>query len=341
MIPHAEMNPQLEGKTALVTGGTGSIGSEIVRQLLSVGAKRVVVFSRDEIKHFMLKKRIIDDRLETFVGDIRDYRSIERVFSAYDFDVVYHAAAMKHVVVCDRSPLECTRTNILGTQNVVDLARSQGILKLIAISTDKAASPVNVMGASKLISESIALNSNYTCVRFGNVASSRGSVIPVFIDNLLNGNSISITDPEATRFIIEIPDAVRLVMEATEVARGGDLFILKMKAFRLGDLLEVILDACRESGIMRGTVDIKETGLIAGEKLHEDLISPTEAGALYDLGDKYVILRSDDRCSEYPGIVRADLSRYTSADVGLVASSDLKKMVMRYIDNIKEGRGYF
>ena len=335
------MTPQLEGKTVLVTGGTGSIGSEIVRQLLSVGAERVVVFSRDEIKHFMLKKRIIDDRLQTVVGDIRDYRSIKRVFDAYDFDIVYHAAAMKHVVVCDSFPLECSRTNILGTQNVVDLARSRLVPKLIAISTDKAASPVNVMGASKLISESIALNSDYSCVRFGNVASSRGSVIPVFIDNLMNGNTICITDPDATRFIIEIPDAVRLVMEATEVAQGGDLFILKMKAFRLGDLLDVILDACRERGIIRGRVDIKQTGLIAGEKLHEDLISPTEAGALYDLGDKYVILRSDDRCSMYPGVARADLSRYTSADVSLISTSDLKEMVMRYINNIKEGRGHF
>jgi len=329
------MIPQIRGKTAMVTGGTGSIGSEIVKQLLSGGAEKVVVFSRDEIKHFMLKKRIIDERLETVVGDVRDYNSIKRAFDANDFDIIYHAAAMKHVVVCDKFPLECSRTNILGTQNVVDLARSRGIPGLIAISTDKAAAPVNVMGASKLISEAIALNSGYTCVRFGNVASSRGSVIPVFIDNLMNGNPISITNPEATRFIIGIPDAVRLVMQATEIARGGEVFILKMKAFRLGDLLDVILDASQETGIMRGRADIRETGLIAGEKLHEDLISPTEVGSLYDLGDKYVILRSADRSSLYPDIVRADLSRYTSADVSLASRSYLKEMVMHYINSIQ------
>jgi len=333
------MIPQIKGKTAMVTGGTGSIGSEIVRQLLSHGAEKVVVFSRDEIKHFMLKKRIIDERLETVVGDVRDYSSIKRAFDAYDFDIVYHAAAMKHVIVCDRFPLECSRTNILGTQNVVDLARSRGVPGLVAISTDKAAAPVNVMGASKLISEAIALNSDYTCVRFGNVASSRGSVIPVFIDNLMNGNPISITDPEATRFIIGIPDAVRLVMEATEIARGREVFILKMKAFRLGDLMDVILDACRETGIMRGRADIRETGLVAGEKLHEDLISPTELGSLYDLGDKYVILRSADKSSLYPGIVRADLSRYTSADVSLASRSYLKEMVMNYISSIQGSHG--
>ncbi|MGV8175954.1 MAG: SDR family NAD(P)-dependent oxidoreductase [Methanothrix sp.] len=333
------MIQKIKGKTALVTGGTGSIGSEIVRQLLSGGAEKVVVFSRDEIKHFMLKKRVTDERLETVVGDVRDYSSIKRAFEAYDFDIVYHAAAMKHVVVCDKFPLECSRTNILGTQNVVDLARSRGVPGFIAISTDKAAAPVNVMGASKLISEAIALNGGYTCVRFGNVASSRGSVIPVFVDNLMRGNPVSITDPEATRFIIGIPDAVRLVMEATEITRGGEIFILKMKAFRLGDLLDVIVDACRETGILRGRADIREIGLIAGEKLHEDLISPTEAGSLYDLGDKYVILRSPDRCSLYPGIVRADLPRYTSEDVDLASRTDLREMVMEYINSIKGSHG--
>jgi FlaA1/EpsC-like NDP-sugar epimerase len=334
------MIPRLEGKTALVTGGTGSIGNEIVRQLLSGGAEKVVVLSRDEIKHFLLKKRILDNRLETIVGDVRDYSCVERIFEAHDFDIVYHAAAMKHVVVCDKFPLECTKTNIQGTQNVVDLARSCGVPRLITISTDKAAAPVNVMGATKLIAETITLNSGYTCVRFGNVANSRGSVIPVFIDNLLNGNPISITDPEATRFIIGIPDAVRLVMETTEVARGGDLFILKMRAFRLGDLLDVILDcAFQEMGITRDRVEVKEIGLIPGEKLHEDLISPTEVGLLYDLGDKYVILKSAERGSMYHGIIKADLPRYTSADVNLVSRSDLREIVMHYINSIKGSRG--
>jgi UDP-N-acetylglucosamine 4,6-dehydratase/5-epimerase len=335
------MISRLEGKTALVTGGTGSIGNEIVRQLLSLGAERVVVLSRDEIKHFLLKKRILDNRLETIVGDVRDYSSIKRIFDAYDFDIVYHAAAMKHVVVCDRFPIECSKTNIQGTQNVVDLAKSYGVPRLTTISTDKAAAPVNVMGATKLIAETITLNSDYTCVRFGNVANSRGSVIPVFIDNLLNGNPISVTDPEATRFIIGIPDAVRLVMEANEVARGGDIFILKMKAFRLGDLLEVILDyAPQEMGIQRNRVEVKEIGLIPGEKLHEDLISPTEVGSLYDLGDKYAILRTPERAASYPGIIKADLTRYTSEDVNLVSRADLKEMVMRYINKIKEFREY-
>jgi len=328
------------GKTALVTGGTGSIGNEITRQLLSMGADKVVVFSRDEIKHFILKKRIPDDRLETIVGDVRDYRSIKRAFEAYDFDLVYHAAAMKHVVVCDRFPIECARTNIHGTQNVVDLARSHGIERLITISTDKAAAPVNVMGASKLIAETITLNSNYTCVRFGNVANSRGSVIPVFIDNLLNGNPISITDPNATRFIIRIPDAVRLVIQSTQAAKGRDIFVLKMRAFRLGDLLDVILDcASEEMGISRGAAQIKEIGLISGEKLHEDLVSQTEAGSLYDLGDKYAILMSPERASMYPGIIKAELTQYTSNDVDLISREDLKKMVMTYVNSLKQATG--
>lgn len=334
------MTLKLEGKTILVTGGTGSIGSEIVRQVLLEGAEKVVVLSRDEIKHFILRKRILDNRLETIVGDVRDCSSIKRIFKANDFEIVYHAAAMKHVVICDDFPIECSRTNIQGTQNVIDLAKSSGVPKLVTISTDKAAAPVNVMGATKLIAETITLNSDYTCVRFGNVANSRGSVIPVFIDNLLNGNPISITDPDATRFIMGIPEAVSLVMETTEVARGGDLFILKMGAFRLGDLLNVILNcASQEMGIPEDSIEVKEIGLIRGEKLHEDLISPTEAGLLHDLGDKYVLLKSLDRSELYRGIKKADLTSYTSADVNLISESDLREMVMRHISNIREARG--
>jgi len=178
------MKDKLRGKTVLVTGGTGSIGSEIVKQLLDYEVNKVIIFSRDEIKHFLVKKRILNERLVTVVGDVRDYRSVQRVFEEFNIDLIYHAAAMKHVVICEDFPIESAKTNILGTQNVVDLAIKFGIQKMITISTDKSAYPVNVMGATKFIGERITLNANFSCVRFGNVANSRGSVIPVFIDNL-------------------------------------------------------------------------------------------------------------------------------------------------------------
>ena len=326
------MRKELKGKAVLVTGGTGSIGGEIVRQILSYDVNKVIIFSRDEIKHFSIKKRILDERLETVVGDVRDYRSIQRVFEENDIDLVYHAAAMKHVVMCEDFPIESAKTNIFGTQNVVDLAIKFGIPKMITISTDKSTYPVNVMGATKFIAERITLNANYSCVRFGNVANSRGSVIPVFIDNLLNRKPISITDPNVTRFIIGIPDAVKLVIKATEYAKGRDIFILKMKAFRLGDLLDVILDRIAPRlGISKEDIEVNVAGLISGEKLHEDLITNTESNRVYKLDDMYVILRNNEDSSKYQDCKKTNLHEYTSKDVELISKEEIGEIVMKYL----------
>ncbi|HJH28046.1 MAG TPA: hypothetical protein C5S37_15080, partial [Methanophagales archaeon] len=327
--------------TVFVTGGTGSIGSEIVKQVLDYEVNKVIIFSRDEIKHFLVKKRILDDRLETVVGDVRDYRSIQRVFEENDIDLVYHAAAMKHVVICEDFPIESAKTNIFGTQNVVDLAIKYEVPKLITISTDKSAYPVNVMGASKFIAERITLNASYSCVRFGNVANSRGSVIPVFIDNLLNRKPISITDSNVTRFIIGIPDAVKLVIKATEYARGGEIFILKMKAFRLGDLLDVILDRIAPKlDISKENIEVNITGLVSGEKLHEDLINNTESNQIYELDDMYVILRNNEDGSKYQNIKKIDLYEYTSKDVESISKDEIEEIVMKYLKNYLARGGF-
>jgi FlaA1/EpsC-like NDP-sugar epimerase len=326
------MKEELKEKTILVTGGTGSIGSEIVKQILGYGVNKVIIFSRDEIKHFLIKKRILDDRLETVVGDVRDYRSVQRVFEENDIDLIYHAAAMKHVVICEDFPIESAKTNIFGTQNVVDLALKYEISKMVTISTDKSAYPVNVMGATKFVAERITLNAKYSCVRFGNVANSRGSVIPVFIDNLLNKKPISITDPNVTRFIIGIPDAVKLVIKATRYAKGGEIFILKMNAFRLGDLLDVILDRIAPRlGISKEDIEVNVTGLVHGEKLHEDLINNTESNRIYELDDMYVILRNNENISKYQNIKKIDLHGYTSKDVESISKEEIEEIVMKYL----------
>lgn len=327
------MREELKGKTVLVTGGAGSIGSEIVKQLLDYNVSAVIVLSRDEIKHFVMKKRIGDSRLKTVVGNVSDYRSLERAFEKYKIDIIYNTAAMKHVVVCEEFPIECVKTNIVGTQNVVDLALRYNVPKLVNISTDKAACPVNVMGASKFIAERIVLSANYTCVRFGNVANSRGSVIPIFIDNLLNKNSITITDPDVTRFIIEIPDAVKLVMKSTEYSRGGEIFILKMKAFRLGDLLKVILERIApRMGISREEVKIENIGLVVGEKLHEDLINNLELTQLHELEDMYLILKDKRKILDYKGIKKIDLPYYSSDKVDFITEDELEKIIMNYLE---------
>ena len=329
------MKDELKGKTVLVTGGTGSIGSEIVNQILNFDVDKAIVFSRDEIKHFLVKKRILDDRLETVVGDVKDYRSIQRVFEDNDINLVYHAAAMKHVVICENFPIESAKTNILGTQNVVDLAVKYGVQKLITISTDKSVYPMNVMGATKLIAERITLNANYSCVRFGNVANSRGSVIPVFIDNLLNKKPITITDPNVTRFIISISEAVKLVISATNYARGGDIFILKMRAFKLGDLMDVVLKRIAPTlGISNADVKVNVTGLIIGEKLHEDLINNTELDRVYELNDMYVIFRDSEDVTKKQKNKKADLREYTSKNVELLSKEEIEEIVMDYLNPV-------
>ncbi len=332
----------LRDRVVLVTGGTGSIGSEIVRYCLGQGVKKVIVFSRDEIKHFLLRRRLGDERLESVIGDTREAGSMEGIFASSPVDIIYHAAAMKHVTMCEESPRQAVETNVLGTHNVVDLALRYKVARMIAISSDKAAYPVNVMGATKFITERIMLNASrvcdegqvFACVRFGNVAISRGSVIPVFVGSLLDGNALLVTDKEVTRFVMQIPEAVKLVTKATRYARGGEIFLPKMKAFRLGDLLEVIVDRIAPGlGIKSQDIEVKVTGLITGEKLHEDLINKTESGRIYELDDMYAILESEPSAAEYPEIRKVVLPEYTSRNVPLISKDEIEKTVLDYLQN--------
>jgi len=285
-----KMSELFRGKKILVTGGTGSIGSCIVKELLKFDVDEVCIFSRDEIKQFMMRKTISDKRLNFIVGDVREYKSLERVFERNNFDIVYHVAAMKHVVICEENPIEAVKTNIFGTQNVVDLARKHGVPKLINISTDKAVSPYNVMGATKFIGERIVFNANYTSVRFGNVAGSRGSVIPVLIEEMIRKRQVSITNPNVTRFIMKISDAVKLVLNATQYAEGGEIFVLKMKAFKLSDLVDVLVNyVAPKVGIRSEEIKVNVIGLLPGEKQHENIVDELEVPYLHDLGDFYVI----------------------------------------------------
>jgi UDP-N-acetylglucosamine 4,6-dehydratase/5-epimerase len=330
----------ISDKVVLVLGGTGSLGSEIVRRCLDGGAKKVIAFSRDEMKHFLLRQRIQDPRLETVIGDIRNKKSIERIFNNTDVDIFYHAAAMKHVAMCEVSPQQAVETNILGTQNVVDVAREHHVSKIVTVSTDKAAYPVNVLGATKFLAERLMLNAArectpdqvFSCVRFGNVAASRGSVITVWIDNLIRRKPLMITDRAVTRFIIEIPQAIGLVMRATEYARGGEIFILKMKAFRLSDMLEVMISRIAPRfNIRPADVQVEATGLVGGEKLHEDLINGIEAGHLYELNDMFVILKDGADLAEFPGIKKAGLKSYTSDVAPLISKDELEQIIRDYI----------
>ncbi len=334
------VNTLLSDKIILVLGGTGSLGTEIVRRCLEGGARKVIAFSRDEIKHFMLRKRVTDPRLETVIGNIRDFKSVERVFVENKIDIIYHTAAMKHVAMCEDAPIEAVETNIIGTQNIIDLAREYRVSKMITVSTDKAAYPVNVLGASKFLGERLMLKANrvchndqvFSCVRFGNVAVSRGSVIPVWVDNILHHKPVQVTDYDVTRFIIGIPQAIGLVMKATQYAWGGEIFILKMRAFRLRDLVDVMVNRIAPRlGVNSADVKTDVTGLVEGEKLHEDLINGLEAARLYELNDMYVILEKDANMARYPGIKKASLKSYTSDTAPFMSPDELEQIIRDYI----------
>lgn len=315
------------GKNIFVTGGTGSIGSFLVKELLKFNVNNIVVLSRDDVKQFLMKKYIEDNRLEFFIGDVRNRSTLENIFSKYNFDIVYHAAAMKHVIVCERNPVESVFTNILGTDNIVNVARKYSVPKLINISTDKAVNPNNVMGATKFISERIVLNANYTSVRFGNVVCSRGSVIPALLEEIIRNKRLTITDPNVTRYIMEIPDAVRLILHATEHADGGEIFILKMKAFRLSDLVDVLLDRAKTRLKIESEIKLNITGLVHGEKLHEELINESEIPYLHELEKFYVIK------PKYPPTnKRKEGLTLSSKDAEIVSKDELAKIVDRFID---------
>lgn len=332
----------MKRKKVLVTGGAGSIGSEIVKKALSKEAEEVIIFDIDEIRLFELSKIINDERLKYFVVNIRDFKSVEKAFSRIgNVDVIFHAAAMKHVVVCEENPIEATLTNVIATQNLVDVALKWNVPVSILISTDKAVDPINVMGATKFIAERIFLKAaerrpdlNFSVVRFGNVANSRGSVIPVLIDSLLHGKEIVITDPHVTRFIMRIQDAVELIFKSFNTSVGGEIFVLKMPSFKLGDLADVIVNyIAPHLGIKPKEVCIKTIGLVKGEKKHEKLFGENEIDKVIDMGDFYTITdpktfpkhRKYSECSKATNIV------ISSDQAPLVPSSELKDIVFEYL----------
>lgn len=324
----------IENKNILVTGGTGSIGQEIVKILLTQKVNKIITFGREENKNFFLKRRLCDNRIKCITGDIRDIQSLKKIFIEEDIDIVYHAAAMKHVNICEEYPLESVKTNVFGTYNLIELAKEYNVKKLITVSTDKAVNPVNVMGSTKFLAEKITLNAGYSCVRFGNVANSKGSVIPALIDDLINGNSLIVTDPNVTRFIMRINEAANLVIDATKYSEGGEIFVLKMKAFKLSDMVEVIEKIGKEIfEINEKDIKIKYLGLIAGEKMHEDLINSIEQKNVYDLENMYAIfpLGITPSNKEYKKI---DLNNYNSSEAELISKIEIENIVKEYVDTI-------
>ena len=275
----------LDGKSVLITGGTGSFGRAFVERALSSRARKIIVFSRDEQKHYALERQLADRRMRYFVGDIRDRARLE--VALRDVDIVVHAAAMKHVPICEYNPIEAVQTNVQGARNLIEAAMSCGVQRVIALSTDKAVSPANLYGATKLCMEKLLIAANayagdrttrFSVVRYGNVMGSAGSVIPLFRSQRQRGQ-LTITDSRMTRFWIEMPEAIALVLRGLTLMTGGEIFIPKLPTTDIETLAEAVAP-----GVPRTSVGIRP-----GEKLHETLISAEEARRTSDLEDLLVI----------------------------------------------------
>lgn len=341
------MNRYFRGKRILVVGGTGSIGSRIVRQLMTQNPSVIRIFSRDEGKqHKMRLKHGDPDNLRFFIGDIRDSERIHRAME--DIDVVFHCAAMKHVFSCEYNPFEAVRTNVIGTQNVLEAALDLDVEKVIFTSTDKAVNPSNVMGASKLVAERLVTAANnmrgtrrvvFASVRFGNVLFSSGSVIPIFRKQIANGGPVQVTDRRMTRFFMGQRRAVDLVLLASQLARGGEVFVPKMPALRIGDLAEVLVD---EFG--QGVIPIEEIGIQPGEKLHEELITVEEHGRTVELEHLYVVMPAiqdfismewKHKSTVAQPTLSGEAACYSSADQPLLSKQEIRDMLTKQND-----RGY-
>jgi UDP-glucose 4-epimerase len=280
-----------KNKILLITGGTGSFGNAVLRRFLNSSLKEIRIFSRDEKKQDDMRHELQNDKVQFYIGDVRDRQSVDNAMEGVDY--VFSAAALKQVPSCEFFPMQAVYTNVLGTNNVIESAIAHGVKNVVVLSTDKACYPINAMGISKAMMEKVAIargrslgqdaKTVITCTRYGNVMASRGSVIPLWIDQIKAGKDITITDPDMTRFMMTLDDAVDLVLYAFEHGKNGDLFIQKAPAATL----EVLATALKE--LLKAKTEVKVIGTRHGEKLYESLVTREEMAKSIDMGNYYRI----------------------------------------------------
>ena len=326
----------LKGKKILITGGTGSLGHALTKRLLNTDAETIRILSRNENNQIKMESDFKDDRLRFLLGDVRDADRLSRAMEA--IDIVFHTAALKHVPKIEYNPFEGIKTNVIGSQNVIDACVQQNVEKVVAISTDKATSPLNVYGATKTLMEKLFVAANtfstpvkhrtkFITVRYGNVLGSSGSVVPVFIDQIKNKKKVTITDPQMTRFSITMDEALEFILKATEIGKGSEIFIPKMKAYSIMDIKNVLVELLGDTG--------NETiGVRVGEKMHEILINRDEIRYGWELDDMYMI--SNPSFSEqaikakYPGIKHVgNIAEYSSDYVEKMPHDELKDTIQK------------
>ena len=329
------------GKTLLITGGTGSFGNAVLNRFLETDIKEIRVFSRDEKKQddmrheFQAKMPEVAEKIKFYIGDVRDINSVRNAMPGVDY--VFHAAALKQVPSCEFFPIEAVKTNVLGTDNVLTAAVEAGVKSVICLSTDKAAYPINVMGITKALAERTAIaksrnvsegGTRICCTRYGNVLCSRGSVVPLWIDQIKNGQNITITEPKMTRFIMSLEEAVDLVLFAFENGSNGDLFVKKAPACTIQVLAEAVCE------LFGGNKDnIRIIGIRHGEKLYETLLTNEECSKSVDMGDFFKVF-ADNRSLNYDkyfsdgDVKRSELSEFNSNNTKLLDVEEVKAKLL-------------
>ena len=324
-----------EGKTLMITGGTGSFGNAVLKRFLNSGLKEIRIFSRDEKKQEDMRIKYNNEKIKFYIGNVRDYRSVEDAMDGVDY--VFHAAALKQVPSCEFFPVEAVQTNIIGTNNVLEAAINKKVKKVIVLSTDKAAYPINAMGMSKALMEKVAiskgrnLSKNDTVIcrtRYGNVMASRGSVIPLFCSQIKEGKPLTITNPNMTRFMMTLDDAVDLVIYAFKYGEQGDLFVQKAPAATI----DVLAKAIKE--LKNSNAEIQHIGSRHGEKLYEVLVTKEEMIGAEDLGDYYKV-PADNRnlnYAKYENLGDKDLDKvdeYNSHNTQRLDVDGMKELLLR------------
>ncbi|WP_261132638.1 polysaccharide biosynthesis protein [Bacillus sp. Marseille-Q3570] len=323
----------MRNKTILITGGTGSWGHELVKQLLEKDPKEIRIFSRNEASQVHMQHEFeYNPKLNFIIGDIREYQGLAKASEGVDY--IYHLAALKHVPICEHQPYEALKTNVLGTQHVIEAAIQNNVEKVIYISTDKAANPSNFYGMTKAIGEKLIIYANvlspstkFVCVRGGNVLGTNGSVIHVFKRHIQQKGEIGITDKRMTRFFLTLQDAIKLLFKATDESRGGEIFVMKMPTCKIMDLAEVLIEFSGKKGVV-----IKESGIRPGEKLHEILLSEYESNTTVYFDEEYFVIlptiEIKDLNEHYQHFKKIDLHSYSSHEM-LMSKDEIKEMLQK------------
>ena len=334
------MRTFFEDKKILITGGTGSIGKAVVQKIIKYNPAVVRILDIHESEQFEMKQDLKDcSNIRFLLGNVRDKERLSRAIE--EIDIVFHIASLKHVLSSEYNPFEAVKTNVIGTQNLIDVAIEENVDKVIFTSSDKAVNPCNVMGATKLLAERLITAANYfkgsrktifSSVRFGNVLGSRGSVIPVFKKQLQNNGLVTVTDPDMTRFVMDMSQSVNLLFKATEMAQGGEVFIFKMPVVRILDLAEVMIEELLNQDVDK--VKMRETGKNPGEKMFEELMTQSEAEHSLETEDMFIVLPEIKEYTninkfKYPEARPTKLRSYISKDAKILTKQEIKDMLYK------------